>query len=231
LRWAEVVADGDCAVEVVGDAVGVRVSVGHGADGEGVAVGADDLGESAGDVVRVVAVEEVDGWGGEWVAVGLVDVEDVGDLEAAQDAGGLVVVVVALVGAGGEDGDALFASSDLAAEGLPGAVAGDAGGVGALGEDEQEVVQGVGPEPSGGVEEALPVLAIDEVLDGGDESVVRFGESVGTGHVHTPRCAVPLPARPVPCWRGSHGGTDAVGVKGRPKAEREPELAEARSDP
>lgn len=144
LGGREVAAHGDGPVGVVGDAVGVLVAGGHGAEFEGVAVGSDNGGESVGDVVGVVAVEEVDGGCGERVAVGLGDVEDVDDLEAAQDAGGLVgllVVVAAAVGAGGEDGDALFAAADLPAERLPGAVAGDLGGVGSLGVDEEEVVE------------------------------------------------------------------------------------------
>ena len=235
LGGGEVVADGDGALGVVGDAVGVGVAVGHGADGEGVALGPDHLGEAVGDAVGVVAVEEVDRRLGERVAVGLGDVEDVDDLEAAEDAGGFVACVVGVavcsaVGAGGEDGDALLAASDLSAEGLPGPVSGDVGGVGLLQEDQQQVVERVRAEPAGGVEESLPVLAGGEVLDGGDESVVRLGETVGTGHFHTPcRAGSCQQGGALLAWKPRR--TAAVGVKGRPKAEREPELAEARSDP
>ena len=50
---------------------------------------------------------------------------------------------------GREDRDTVFASVDLPSEGLPGLVAGDEGGIGALGGDEQHVVGGVAGEAGG----------------------------------------------------------------------------------
>jgi hypothetical protein len=62
---------------------------------------------------------------------------------------GDAVGAVAVAALRGEDRDALLALVDLAAEGLPGFVAGDGGGVGALGEDQQGVAEGVGVEARG----------------------------------------------------------------------------------
>ena len=90
------------------------------------------------------------------VAVGLADVEDACHFPAPQDGrrggvvgsvvGSVAGVVVSAVGAGGEDADAVLAAADLAAEGLPALVAGDAGGVGALGEDGEGVEEAVAVE-------------------------------------------------------------------------------------
>ena len=63
-----------------------------------------------------------------------------------------------------EDAYPGFAFSDLAAFVLPLPVSGDHGRVGALGEDQQDVVEAVLVEGAGKVEESLPLPALGELL-------------------------------------------------------------------
>src|SRR2546426_883444 len=75
--------------------------------------------------------------------------------------------------AGSEEGDASSAARDRAAEPLPGAVASDPGGVGALAEDEQDVGWAVVMEAGGCREQAGPLLAGDQLGKRAFELVVE----------------------------------------------------------
>ena len=66
---------------------------------------------------------------------------------------------------------------------LPRVVAGDLGCVGALSEDQQRVVQGVGVEAGGDREPALPVLPGAQRGDLLGEPLMERGELVGAGGV------------------------------------------------
>src|SRR4051812_36553756 len=121
------------------------------------------------------------------LAIGLVDVEDVGDLEAAQYPAGLdvgvgLVVVARLVTTGSEDGDASFAASDLPADALPGAIAGDAGCVATLAKDEQDVRGAVVVEAGGDGEHSGPLVPRYELGERVLELAVQFAQSFGCRH-------------------------------------------------
>ena len=75
----------------------------------------------------------------------------------------------------------MFALADPAAEAVPGAQAGDPGGVGALGADEQHVGGAVGVEPGRDGEHPAPGVAGGELGDGVDELGVQGREPLGPG--------------------------------------------------
>ena len=191
LGVVDVVADADGAGGEVGGAVGaVAVAAVEGEAGVG-----DEAGEGVPEPVGGVAFEQDGvGWLGQGLAGGLGDVPDVGDAVADEPGLGRGVVVLAGGGVGGgaaaqdrgEDGDAALALVDLAAEVLPGAVAGDAGGVGAGGQDGDGVLERVGVEAAGDAQPALPVLAGAQLADLVGEALVEGGEAVlaggGVGH-------------------------------------------------
>ena len=100
----------------------------------------------------------------------------------AVDRGGggrCVVGSPAAVDAGCEDGDALGPLVDLTAEALPGAVAGHPRGVGALGQDQPDVVGRVAVEAGGHAQVPGPILTGHQGLDLGDEAVVQLPDLVG----------------------------------------------------
>ena len=165
LGGCEVGGDGDGPVREVGHTVGAAGDLGS---GEGEPGGGDLGGEGVPETGGRFAFEELGPFGGlDSVAVGLGDVEDVGDPEPSQHPPGLppsplvgvgalpvavasgpsapLLSLLGLVGAGGEDADRLFAAADLVAEGLPGPIAHDDPGVGPLSEDQQLIAE----EPSG----------------------------------------------------------------------------------
>ena len=78
----------------------------------------------------------------------------------------------------GEDLDPFLPLVDLPAELLPGFVAGDHRGVGPLRADEDEVVERVGVQAPGGVEEPAPVLAAPQRGDTFVEAAVQRSELV-----------------------------------------------------
>jgi hypothetical protein len=184
LSGLDIGPDGDGASEVVGAAVGpsavaplqAEAGLGH------------LVGQGVPQAVRGLAGEQGGADIGQWLAVGLGDVPHVRHPKAPHDADQLGplgrLLVVDRSGpadTGRQDGDAPFTLAHLAAEALPGPVAGHPGGVGTLGQDEQDVVGRVAVEPGGDGEELPPVLALDESLELVEEPVVDLGE-LGIGH-------------------------------------------------
>src|SRR5579864_1081127 len=89
-----------------------------------------------------------------------------------------IVIVTGGVGAGGEDSDAVLPAADVAADALPGAVAGHAGRVGPLMQDKHHVGRAVVVEAGGDGEHAGPVVAAHQVGEPCLELVVQFAEPV-----------------------------------------------------
>src|SRR2546422_1574623 len=90
----------------------------------------------------------------------------------------VIIIVVYDTSARREDPDASLPGADLTAEASPRAVAGDAGCIGTLGEDEQHVGRAVPVEASRGIQHALPVVAGDEIGDRGLQLCVELAKTV-----------------------------------------------------
>ena len=183
LGGVDVLADADGAVVEAGVSVGAVAVPAF--EGEAVVVseqrevGPEVLGFGAGEQTRI---------GRERGAVGLADVEDVDDAEPAQHLRGVTTGIgrrldgcgrVGAVEAGSEDRDALLAVAHVAAELVPGAVSGDAGGLGELDADEDDVGRAVVGHPGSDGEHPLPGVAVGEVVDCGGELLVQRDEPVG----------------------------------------------------
>jgi hypothetical protein len=75
--------------------------------------------------------------------------------------------------------DGALPAANLAAEGLPSLVAGDAGGFGELDEDGDRVPEAVAVEPAGDVEVGEPVVAGGQLLDPCGQGLHELGDAVG----------------------------------------------------
>jgi len=114
----------------VADAVGVLHEAILKGNGEAAALG--DLDKLPEQGIIAVALDGVDGERGEVRAVRISRIKDVPGAETEGDHSVVARVGLALDRSGAQDGDTLGALHDLTAHGLPGAIAGDARGVGAL---------------------------------------------------------------------------------------------------
>ena len=177
--------DGLGVVDVVADlhgsggVVGVAVRAAAVAPLQAEAPVADECGQGSPEAVGCLAGQQGGaGRFGDGVAGGLADVEDAGRLDP-DDLGchhrfALVIEHGCVIGLefgeaachGGEDADAVFTAGDLAVEALlPGAVARDQGGVGALGPDQDGVVEAVLVEAARDAQPGLPLCGAGEVGD------------------------------------------------------------------
>ena len=195
--------DGLCVVDVVADADGTGQEVGVPVDAsavaalEPVAAGGHDPGELVPQPLRRLAAQELRPGGfGQGLPTGLGNVPDVGHpvpRDRPCGCGARLTVLaavrdsVAVVGSwdlapdGCEDLDAPLALVDLAAQRLPGLVAGNHGRVRACRGDEENVVEGVGVQARGDVQARLPVLAGTQ---GGDllvQALVQGGQLLPSG--------------------------------------------------
>ncbi|MEL4506159.1 hypothetical protein AAEX63_05380 [Luteococcus sp. H138] len=140
---------------------------------------ADESGQGLPEAVGCLAGEQGGaGWFGDGVAGGLADVEDASGFDpddlgchhrfalVIDDGCAIGLEFGEAAGDGREDADAVFAPGDLAVEALlPGAVAGDQGGVGALRPDQDGVVEAVLVEAARDAQPGLPLLGAGEVGD------------------------------------------------------------------
>ena len=182
LGVGEVGGDDDTAGSV-GGGVPVRAGLGDLFAADGPALGGDVVDGAAVEVGGVVTDEGVGGAGevdpdpglgvlGAHPVGDLGDGVGLGDVEHGQDrvGGDLAFGFVAGLGVGvgdragteSADPDRFFSLADVASEFEPFVVSGDLGGVGALGEDQQQVVEAVGVKLGGVVEECSPLVGAGE---------------------------------------------------------------------
>ena len=186
LGGVDVVADPDFAGGEVGESVGA-VEVVEGAAAESVAAFAHLPGEGVPQPVGGVAGQQLrpgrfgDGW-----SVGLGEVEHRCGSEPAhllplprlavlpEDRSAVVVEDRGAAQDRGQDPQRGFAFADLSAFRLPGPVARDGGGVGALGSDQDHVVERVAVEAAGELQPRLPLLPRLQLLDRLPEPLVQL---------------------------------------------------------
>ena len=186
LGGVDVVAYPDFAGGEVGESVGA-VEVVEGAAAESVAAFAHLPGQGVPQSVGGVAGQQLrPGRLGDGRSVGLGQVEDRHGPEPAhllplprlavlpEDGSAVVVEDRGAAQDRGQDPQRGFAFADLPAFRLPGPVARDSGGVGALGSDQDHVVERVAVEAAGELQPRLPLLPRLQLLDRLPEPLVQL---------------------------------------------------------